>query len=249
MKNLTLLWPRPVLLVSVLLGLVTCPVRAADPPPPVWSTELVGVPLQLLVRTSDGTPVPGIQVDLVPAAPDAGGPPVGTPAQHAITDGRGMVVFAPLQGAIWWAGFQGTYQGQPLVPLAAQGKPPYGTTRGGGLVVQTAVQEENDAPAPVVGQPAPAVETLAFVLLPTGAEWTPAIDLAAPDAAPHPLARTAAPTELTFVSPPAAEFGAVQDTKRGPDLTLVWWLLPVGAAGGALFVTWRQRQIERSRHG
>lgn len=245
MSTIPLLHLWCAVLVGLALGWSTNPVEAEDPPLPTAATGLAAVSLQVLLRTADGTAVPGIGVTLVPAAADAGGPSAGANMQYGSTDGDGRVTFAGIQGVIWWARFQGMYQGQPLVPVARQGQPPYGTTRGGGLVVQTALQEENDAPAPVVGQPAPAVETLAFVLLPTGLTWTPAIDLAAPSAAPQPLGSPAAPTALPVRSAPQA--GSVSNTaaNRETELTLVWWLLPLGAAGSVLFVTWRQHQQEQ----
>jgi hypothetical protein len=236
---------RAVLVMGFAFALTSSPVGATAPTPPAVPTALAAVQLQLMMRTADGAPVPGIHVELVPAAPDAGGPPAGTSAKAAITNATGMVVFAELQGAIWWASFHGIYRGQPLAAVAAQGQPPYGTTHGGGFVVQAALQEENDAPAPVVGQPAPAVETLAFVLLPTGAGWTPALDLAAPGSLPQPLGTVAAATALPLLPPPEVRALPTLDTNRSPDLTLVWWLLPLGAAGGALFVTWRQRRTEQ----
>ena len=238
------LW-RAVLVVGFAFVLTGSPVGAADASPPTVPTVLAAVQLQLVLRTAEGTPVPGIRVELVPAAPDAGGPPAGTSAKAAITNATGMVVFAELQGAVWWARFHGTYREQPLVMYATQGQPPYGTTPGGGFVVQTVLQEENSAPAPVIGQPAPAVETFAFVLLPTGAGWTPALDLAAPGSPPQPLGVVARATALPLLPPQEAGSLPHQNTNRSPDLTLVWWLLPLGAAGGALFVTWRQRRTEQ----
>src|SRR5690349_14087698 len=170
-------WHGLLIGVIFLVG-VPAPARGVTHPLPGPTPTVAAIPLQIVLRTVTGVPVPDIRVDLVPVPPDEGGSPTGSTAQIGTTDSAGRIPFSVLPGIIWRARFSGVYQGRVLQAGAAQGLPPFGTTRGAGFVVQTGLQEENDAPAPIAGQPAPAVETLPFVLLAIGDEWTPAIDLA-----------------------------------------------------------------------
>ncbi len=237
---------------GLLIGLGMLPLAAyADPPTPTLA-PLNNVQLRVLLRTPTGQPVPGIVVDLTPAAPELGGPPADTPAQTGQTDATGAVLFAGVQGAIWRVTFMGHYAGQALQPVANQGQPPYGTTHGGGFVVQTSLHEENDAPAPVVEVAAPPVETLSFILLSVGGSWMPAIDLAPPTDPPQPLSQLAqAPARVTFYvpvpQPPAGDPSPsapplADDPRSTPDGGFAGlWLVPTFAAGAALWRVWQAR--------
>jgi hypothetical protein len=239
----------------IALGVLPLTVYADLPTPTI--APLNSVQLRVLLRTPTGQSVSGVAVTLVPAAPEFGGPPADTPSQSGQTDATGAVLFNGLQGAVWRVTFMGSYSGQPLQPAAEQGQPPYGTTRGDGFVVQTSLHEENDAPAPVVGVSAPPVETLAFVLVPTGGRWIPTIDLASPTDPPQPFSGlTQAPTRTMFYTPsplptgasPASELLLADGREDHSDGGFtVLWLLPAIAGGAALWRVWRLRRMsERS---
>jgi hypothetical protein len=240
----------------IVLGLLPLVQPSAPPTPTTMPLNIVQ--LRVLLRTAAGQPVTGVVVDLIPAAPELGGPPVGTPAKGGQTDAAGAALFDALQGAIWKVRFTGRYAGQLLQPPTEQGQSPYGTTQGNGFVVQTSLHEENDAPAPVMGVPAPLAETLAFVLLSTNGRWTPEIDLAAPSDPPQPLnmlAQTPArpmfydPASLAPAGdPPPSEPRSEDERETATDggFTALW-LVPAIAAGAALWRVWCSRRAREHR--
>jgi hypothetical protein len=245
------------LVLGWVLGLGVLPLAGpADPPTPT-GTPLDAIQLRVLLRAAPGQPVPGIAVNLLPVPSDLGGPAANTAVQHGQTDATGAALFTGLQGAIWRLTFTGSYVGQPLQAVAEQGQPPYGTTRGGGFVVQTSLHEENAAPAPVVSVPAPPIETLAFVLLPTNGRWTPAIDLAAPAAPPQPLSLLKqAPVRKQFYIPepvqPAGDERFLQTEERNSsssDSFTFLWLVPALVAGLVLLRLGQARNAGRQPSG
>lgn len=192
----------PMLIAGVLVGVSLFPAPAPTPPVP----DLSYTRLQIMLRADTAAPVPGILVQLVPASPDLGGAPAGTPALQAVTDAAGTATFAGLGRWIWMARFAGQYAGRALAPLAEQGRPPYGTTRaGGGFPVLVQAQEEDEAPTPVViaGQVQPEIQHARFVLLAGAAGWVPTLDLATDDRLVRPLAAPT-PVASALVAPLAA---------------------------------------------
>jgi len=189
---LLLLWGLRLLLAGLIAGTLVRPVAAAGTgaPAALPTPDLARVQKQIVVRLANGTAVPGLAVQLAPAALDMGGPPTGTSAQTAPTDHAGSVTFTGLGRWIWMLTVQGRFQGRALQAGAEQGRAPYGRTRGGGgFPVQVEVQEEAAAPTPVfvAGTPRPQVETSVFVLLPIGDRWAPALDLTLPGETPRPV--------------------------------------------------------------
>jgi hypothetical protein len=247
------LLPRPVgvglILVLALPGAFSSPrAWAADPSPtpnpavtPLPGWDPTTVQKVVLVRTLGGAPVPDLTVDLAPAPATLGGPPPGTAGQHGRTDAQGMARFTGLGRWIWMVSFAGRYQERALQPLAGQGQPPYGRTRaGGGFPLAVEPQEEGDAPTPVVsaGQVQPEVQTATFVLVPTAAEWAPALDLALPPENPVPLSDWA----LAPVSPVAGVL-TLRFPQPAAEDDLPRWLYLLAVFGFMLVgIAWWQRR-------
>jgi hypothetical protein len=186
---------------------------------------------------------------LRPASLDLGGPPIGTPVQSGLTDASGGITFPALGPWIWRVTFIGTYAKRPLQAVSAQGRPPYGTTAGVGFVARVQAQEEHVA-LDAEGQPStPPIEVAGFVLLLQGSEWIPAIDLSLPTEPPQPLSApnvavpsNSLPAGRATREPPTDGAGAGFDPFR-----LSLWLLPILAAGAALWQAWQRRRAVRSK--
>lgn len=247
------------------------------PPPAPPPVDLNRITMQIVIRTTAGQPVPGLGVQLAPAPADQGGPPAGTPAQTATTDSAGAARFVGLGAWIWRATLTGSYQGRPLQAVADQGRPPQGTNpAGGGFLLLVQAQDESDPPTRTAGDPTPdtstpGLESTGLVLLPMGAEWQPALDLADGAHPPQPLPAvltpaaddtptpgpgpsrtgTAAPGPALvnpYALPPA---GGEVSAAQTPDLgginwSLLLWVLPLCAAGGAGLQAARQWMAERA---
>jgi len=242
------------LLGGLLLTVASARVATAAPPPP----DLSRTQLHVLLRTAAGTPVPGITVEIVPAAADLGGLSGGSALPPALTDAGGGITVVGLGRWIWRARFRGQFQGQALQPIAAQGQAPWGRTRdGGGFPVQVQAQEEDAAPTPVViaGTPQPDTQSVGFVLIPSNGTWAVTGDLGDPLGPPQPLAEdtTHPPLHPAGTLPDGAAVlpapgtaattlpGAPAPAPRPTPDTLGWWI-----GGGLLwllgygFYTWRR---------
>ena len=198
------------LLGGLLLTVASARVATAAPPPP----DLSRTQLHVLLRTAAGTPVPGITVEIVPAAADLGGLSGGSALPPALTDAGGGITVVGLGRWIWRARFRGQFQGQALQPIAAQGQAPWGRTRdGGGFPVQVQAQEEDAAPTPVViaGTPQPDTQSVGFVLIPSNGTWAVTGDLGDPLGAPQPLTADPALTPR----PRSATVGTLADGSAG----------------------------------
>jgi hypothetical protein len=201
------------------------PGAAGGAPVAAPTPDLAPMGKQVLLRTLNGAPAPGIDVRLVPAMPAMGGPPAAASAQTARTDATGAATFGELGRWMWLVSFQGSFQGRPLQSVAAQGRPPFGRTRsGGGFPLQVEPQEEGDAPAQVGG--AGMAQPVMFVLVPFGAGWAPTLDLGLVSAAPLPLTAPAPPA-ASAGAPPIAASPAPAD---GGDLRPPLYLIPGAAA-------------------
>ncbi len=226
-------------------GAVPLPAAATTPTSGSVETRLV---LQVQLRTAAGAPVPGLSVTLQPAPPDLGGPPLHTSVQRGRTDANGTVTFTALGPWIWRVTFMGTYAGGPLQAVAAQGRPPYGTTPGDGFVVRVQAQEEHVA-LQAEGQPrTPPIEVAAFVLLLQGPEWIPTIDLSEPTDPPQPLLTPAAAATRTVQSAGAPVRDPVTDGVgvRFDPFGVSLWVLPLLVAGIALWRAWQRQRSERA---
>jgi hypothetical protein len=240
--------PGLIVLTALLVNVSVRQASAASPPPtpnpvvtPLPSWDPATVQKVVLVRTLSGQPVPALVVDLVPARPELGGPPVGATGQQGRTDAQGMARFTGLGRWIWMVSFTGQYQGRVLQAVALQGRAPYGRTRaGGGFPLAVEPQEEGDAPTPVAvaGQAQPQVQTATFVLVPTADEWAPALDLALPTEHPVPLTDWGL-TPMSSVSGVSAPAPQVSDV----DDNLPRWLYLLATLGLMLVgIAWWQRR-------
>lgn len=248
-----------------------------EPTPNLPLQELEAVRKRVVLRILEGEPVPGIEVQLMPAGSDLGGPPVAMPAQQATTDIYGSVTFSGLGEWVWMVSFKGTFRGQPLQPVSEQGLSPWGRTRkGGGFPVLVQRQEEDEAAPPLVenGVRLPEVQPSLFVLVPTQASlqeyWAPTIDLALPGERPQPLAAPSVlsasvveplPTSASgMIAPGTVVPGTELKPQSQPEATsmgetgetvgsLVRWLyiLPLAVAAIALYKAWQQRKQEQSQ--
>jgi len=245
---------------GVLLALTSNParVRAAGEPPTPSAPDLSQIRKQIVVRAADGSPVPGIVVQLSPATPDLGGPAAGGPGRQATTDAQGSVIFAGLGPWIWYATLAGAYQAHELQPAVDQGRPPYGfNPAGGGFPVRVEAAEDPESvatPVMIAGVPQPEVQTTGFVLLPVdqGARLAPTYDQVLPPAAPQPLFPIDATTPPTappspVISPlavPSETGESVADNGTGELVAAVIGLAIVAYCASLRF---QQRRVVRQR--
>lgn len=234
-----------ILLGGLLLTAAGTRVATAAPPTP----DLSQTRLHIVLRTAGGQPVPGIAVEIVPAAADLGGLEGGSTLPPMLTAADGGVIVTGLGRWIWMVRFRGQFQGQPLQSVALQGQAPWGRTRaGGGFPLQVQAQEEDSAPTPVVvaGTPQPDTQTTSFVLLPSNGTWAVTLDLGDPLGTPQPLAGDTAQTDGAERLPAAGDAattrpGAAPPLPERPPSPLGWWI----AAGGLWLLgyglyTWRR---------
>lgn len=227
--------------------------------------DLEDVQKRIVVRTLEGEPVPGIEVQLTPAGPELGGPPAAMLGQSATTDAQGSVLFSGLGEWVWMVSFRGTFRGSAIQPKAEQSLSPYGRTRnGGGFPILVQRQEEDEAAAPLVenGISLPEVQQSNFVLIPlqegSHQQWAPTIDLALLSERPQPLTALAAPAALPNEETPTtpgliqalASTNTNQPATPGTSVntgTLVRWLyiLPLAVAVVAILRALQQRIQER----
>ncbi len=211
---------------------------------------------QIVLRTEQGDPVPGISVQLALAEPTLGGPPAGPQTKTVTTDLQGRALFTSLGQQIWMVSFTGIFRGKTLQSTAEQGRAPYGHTRGGGgFPVMVQRQEEDTAATPLVvqGTPQPEVQPSLFVLMPVQDRWTPALDLALPEEHPISISGYASmqPSATPVVNIAAAASagghapvaGPVTTEESGFDSLVRWfYILPVGVALIALYKGWQDRR-------
>lgn len=236
-------------------------------------TVLIGVPAdrlpavqkRIVLRTNEGTAVPGIEVQLAPADPTPGGPEGGAEVQKAVTGSDGTATFEELGRRIWMVTFSGKFEGKALQSHEEQGKAPYGRTRsGGGFPVMVQRQEEDAPPTPVVvqGTPQPEVQPSLFVLTSVGNIWIPTLDLALPGEHPQPLTEHETPTtrptetrptgiQTSQMPAPGSVTGqsstnGVVPTREGEIDNFLRWLYVLPTAIGliAVYRAWQERRQE-----
>jgi hypothetical protein len=210
----------------------------AEPTPPPAQADL---PIEIIVRTGDGVPVPGIVVTLHAPSADIGGSPTPLPDQQGTTGADGQVVFANLGHWVWYATFQGAFAGSAIQGPDAQGKPPWGTNpQGNGfpLVVDPQLENEANIATPAASEP---TTISRIVLVPGENAWIPALDLADEAATPISLPTAQAGTAQQAVDPFTPEPGTAGDSPR-PG-TLFWVVLVGGISVLALYLRWRQQRL------
>lgn len=227
--------------------------------------KLLSVQKQIVLRTQDGLPVPGIEVQLAPAGPKLGGPETGGEVRRAITGPDGTATFSGLGQWVWMVSFSGSFGGKAIQPVQDQGKEPYGRTRAGVGFPVVVQRQEEDAPAtPIViqdvhgtAQPEVEVQPSMFVLVLVDSAWVPTLDLALPGEHPRPLSElqtTEASTETssTGAHPSAGTSGVTTSTSGASlpgesiDGALRWlYLLPEVIGLLAVFRAWQDRQERR----
>ncbi len=208
----------------------------AEPTPPLAPTDL---PIQIVVHTGDGVPVPGIVVTLHSASNDLGGPPTPEPDQQGTTGAGGQVLFRNLGHWVWYATFHGTFANRSIQEPGAQGKPPYGTnTQGNGfpLVVDPQLENEANIATPAASEP---TTISRIVLVPAENTWIPALDLADEAATPISLPTVQAGTMPQAVDPLTPEPSAPGNSPTSGNL--FWLALIAGIGVLALYLRWRQQ--------
>lgn len=208
----------------------------AEPTPLLAPTDL---PIQIVVHTGDGVPIPGIVVTLHPASADLGGPPTPVPDQQGTTGADGQVLFRKLGYWVWYATFHGTFANRAIQEPGAQGKPPYGTNpQGNGfpLVVDPQLENEANIATPATLEPS----TISRIVLVPGEDtWIPELDLADEAATP-----TSLPTVQAGTVPQAVDLLTPERTAPGNSPTsgnLFWLALIAGIGVLALYLRWRQQ--------